>query len=337
MYVTVFSTKPFETPFLKQFNQNGYTLNFVEEPLSSQTAVLAKGSQAVVLFTNDDASAPVLQQLKALGVKGVALRSAGYDHVDLSAAAALGLRVAHVPAYSPYAVAEHAVALMLCLNRRLLLAHDRICHNDFHLSGLMGFDMHGKTVGIIGTGKIGTAVAHILHGFGCRLLGYDIAPDQGLEKQLQLMYTTLDTLLASADIITLHCPLNEQTRQLIAKDAIGKMKTGVMLINTSRGALLNTADAIVGVKSGKIGYLGLDVYEHEKALFFSDRSEEILQDDLFARLLTLPNVLVTGHQAFLTQTAVANIAEATLHNLACWNSGKSSENELLPVLPLAKP
>lgn len=328
MKVTVFSTKPFEIPFLKQFNQNGYILNFVREALTVQTAALASGSQAVALLTSDDASAPVLEELHRVGVWGVALRSAGYDHIDLKKAVALGMRVAHVPCYSPIAIAEHAVALMMCLNRRLLQAHDRVHRNDFHLDGLVGFNMADKTVGIIGTGKIGSAVARILHGFGCRLLGYDLVQDRSLTETLALQYTDLSTLISQADIITLHCPLTVHTRHLLAKEQIDRMKRGAMIINTARGAVLNTADAIAGLKSGQIGFLGLDVYEHEKALFFADHSEDILQDDLFARLLTFPNVLITGHQAFLTDTALANIAKTTMQTLTCWGKSLPSENEL---------
>jgi len=328
MKVTVFNTKSFEVPFLQQFNRNGHELQFVEEALTVHTAALAKGSAAVALLTGDDASAPVLDILHKAGVRGVALRSAGYDHIDLPKAVALGMRVAHVPSYSPCAIAEHAVALMLCLNRRLLQAHDRVHRNDFQLSGLVGFNMENKTVGIIGTGNIGRAVAKILHGFGCRLLGYDLVQDSILIETLELQYTDLSTLLSQADIITLHCPLNEHTRHLIAGAQIETMKTGVMIINTARGAVLKTEDAIAGLKSGKIGYLGLDVYEHEKGLFFADHSDEVLQDDVFARLLAFPNVLITAHQAFLTDTALSNIAEATIHNLTCWDKRLPCENEL---------
>lgn len=328
MQVTIFSTKPFEVPFLKQYNQYSYELNFVEETLSITTASLAKNSQAVVIFTNDDASAPVLEKLHQLGISAIALRSAGYDHVDLHKASELGIWVANVPQYSPHAVAEHAVAMMLCLNRKLIQANARIQRHDFHLDGLMGFNMNGKTVGIIGTGKIGGTVARILDGFGCRLLGYDLVIDNNLVEIVGLEYTDLSTLIKESDIITLHCPLNSQTRYLINKTQIENMKQGAMLINTARGAIINTKDAIEALKSGKLGSLGLDVYENEKELFFKDRSEEVLQDDIFARLFTFPNVLITGHQAFLTETAVAQIAETTMQNLFSWENKVPCLNEL---------
>ena len=328
MRATVYSAKPYETARLQRFNQGRHELVLQEEGLQPHTASLAAGSEAVILFTSDNASAPVLEQLASLGVKYLALRSAGYDHIDLEAAQKLGLRVAYVPDYSPHAIAEHAVALMLALNRRLLPADRRVREQDFRLDPLIGFDMHGKTVGLIGLGTIGKTTARILRGFGCTLLGYDVKPDEAFAAEQPLTYVPLEELLQQSDIVTLHCPLNEHTRYLIDKPQLAQMKPGAMLINTARGAILNTVAAIEALKSGHLGYLGLDVYEHEKGLFFYDHSQEILQDDLFARLLTLPNVLITGHQAFLTETALQNIAEAVLGHLDSWAKGEATRNEL---------
>ncbi|MCS6809555.1 MAG: 2-hydroxyacid dehydrogenase, partial [Candidatus Kapabacteria bacterium] len=273
-------------------------------------------------------SAEVLDKLYDAGVRYIALRSAGFNHVDIQRARELGFRVANVPAYSPYAVAEHTVALMLALNRKIVRASNRVRDLNFSLDGLVGFDMNGKTVGIIGTGKIGSVVAKILHGFGCRLLCYDIKPDPELERLYAAVFTDLSTLCAESDIITLHTPLLPETKYLINHERIAQMKKGVMLINTSRGGLVHTADVIEGLKSGHIGYLGIDVYEQEQGIFFYDYSDTILQDDMIARLLTFPNVLITSHQAFLTHTALHNIAETTLYNVSCWAKGLHSEYEL---------
>jgi D-lactate dehydrogenase len=328
MNITVFSAHRFEQPFLTQAAQGKHELHFVEAPLGPDTAAQAQGSQAVALFTSDDASAAVLEQLHALGVRYVAVRAAGYDQVDLAAARRLGLRVANVPEYSPYAIAEHAIALMLALSRRLHLADQQLRAYDFRLDNLVGFDLHGKTVGIIGCGRIGGIVARILHGFGCRLLGFDLVRDTALETELGLTYTTLNDLYAQADVITIHAPLNEHTRHLINAKSLAQMKPGVMLVNTGRGAELDTQAALAALQSGQLGYLGLDVYEHEKALFFEDHSHEAPQDATFARLLAQPNVIVTGHQAFLTREALTNIADATIASLSCWTRGEASGTEL---------
>ena len=272
----------------------------------------------------------LFRSLSAIGIKYLALRSAGFNHIDIKAAYELGMRVARVPEYSPYAVAEHTVALMLALNRKLVVAHNRIRDLNFSLNGLTGFDMHNKTVGIIGTGKIGRIVAEILHGFGCRIMAYDIMPDNDWANRYGVVYTGIDNLCSQSDIITLHAPFNEQTRYIINKVRIAKMKKGVMLINTSRGALVKTKDIIAALKSGQIGYLGLDVYEEERGLFFEDHSGDILQDDVIARLMTFSNVLITSHQAFLTDTALHNIAETTVDNLDCFEGGTENKNELKP-------
>ncbi|MBD2767911.1 2-hydroxyacid dehydrogenase [Hymenobacter sp. BT664] len=328
MRLTVFSAHRFEQPYLIQAAQGQHELHFVEAALGPATAAQARGSQAVALFTGDNASAAVLEQLHALGVRFVAVRAAGYDHVDLAAARRLGLRVANVPEYSPYAIAEHTIALILALNRRLHLADQQLRTYDFRLDQLIGFDLHGKTVGIIGCGRIGGIVARILHGFGCRLLGYDLVPDSRLGAELGIAYVALNELYAQADIITIHAPLTEHTRHLIDAKALAQMKPGVMLINTGRGGELDTLAALAALRSGQLGYLGLDVYEHEKGLFFEDHSHEAPPDATFAQLLAQPNVLITGHQAFLTREALTNIADTTVASLSCWGRGEASDTEL---------
>lgn len=328
MKVAVYSAHNFERDYLTNANNGKHILQLVPANLRIDTTSICAGYDAVSIFVNDDGSAPVLKLLKAGGVKFIALRSAGYNHVDIGAAKSLGLKVAHVPEYSPYAVAEHTVALMLALNRKLIRAHNRVMDLNFSLDGLTGFDLYGKTVGIIGMGKIGKVVAQIMKGFGCKLLAFDIAPDKKLEEDLSIEFTEIDVLCRRSDIITLHTPLVESTRYLINKERLHQMKDGVMLINTSRGGLVDTKEVIDALKTGKIGYLGLDVYEEEKGLFFEDHSENILQDDVIARLMTFKNVLITSHQAFLTHEALENISETTIHNLDCWEKGGKSENEL---------
>ena len=314
MKMAVFSTKPYDREFLHLANRAlpaEHRLVFLEPRLSLETAGLADGADAVCLFVNDIADAPVLDSLAALGVRLIALRSAGFNNVDLVAASRLGLHVARVPAYSPESVAEHTLAMMLALNRRIHRAHARVREGNFSLDGLLGFNMKGRTVGLIGTGRIGAALVRILTGFGCRLLAHDPRPDPALPVE----FVPLETLLAEADIISIHCPLTPATRHLINAAAIARMRPGVMLVNTSRGAIVDTRAVIAGLKSGRIGLLGLDVYEEEADLFFEDLSDQVLHDDVFARLLTFPNVLVTAHQAFFTEDALTAIAQTTLANL----------------------
>ncbi|KIU49368.1 MULTISPECIES: 2-hydroxyacid dehydrogenase [Pseudomonas] len=295
-------------------------LHFQGARLTEDTAALAEGYEVVCAFINDDLSAPVLSRLKAGGTRLIALRSAGYNHVDLAAAKRLGLTVVRVPAYSPHAVAEHAVALILALNRRLHRAYNRTREGDFSLHGLTGFDLHGKTVGVVGTGQIGLAFARIMAGFGCQLLAYDPYPNPEVEA-LGARYLDLPELLRESRIISLHCPLTPQTRHLINPQSLASLQPGAMLINTGRGALVDTPALIDALKSGQLGYLGLDVYEEEAQIFFEDRSDLPLQDDVLARLLTFPNVIVTAHQAFLTREALAAIAATTLENIARWAAG----------------
>ena len=328
MKILVYSIYGFDKPFLEEAAKDKHELNFTEQPLNLDTADLAKGYTAVALFTSDNASSAVLKRLYENGVKFIALRSVGYDHVDLTLAKQLNIKVANVPAYSPFAVAEHTVALMLALNRKLIRAHNRVMEQNFSLDGLVGFDMNGKTVGIIGTGKIGSVVTKIMNGFGCRILLYDKIVDNDLKNKYNVVYKDYETLLKESDIITLHVPLTTETKYLINKNCISKMKKGVMLINTSRGALINTKEVIESLKTGQIGYLGIDVYEEESGLFFEDRSEEILQDDMIARLMTFKNVLITSHQAFLTDTALRNIAETTIENLDCFKKNVQCKNIL---------
>ncbi|WP_034892076.1 2-hydroxyacid dehydrogenase [Gillisia sp. Hel_I_29] len=328
MKTTVFSTHKFEEPYLVKANDGKHQLKLLESRLTEETAILATGSKAVSLFTGDDASAHILEKFNAFGIKYIALRSAGFNHVDLAKAAELDMKVARVPAYSPYAIAEHTMALILALNRKLIKAHNRVRDQNFSLNGLTGFDLNGKTVGVIGTGKIGSVLVKILHGFGCKILVQDVIEDENLIKFYNVIYTNCETICKQSDIISLHVPLTSSTKHLIDAKHISLMKQGVMLINTSRGGLVDTKAVIEGLKTKKIGYFGIDVYEEEEGLFFEDHSDDILQDDVIARLMTFNNVLITSHQAFLTETALTNIAETTIYNLDCFEKQKPSGNEI---------
>jgi Lactate dehydrogenase and related dehydrogenases len=322
--VAVFSAKKYDREFLSAANASRHELRFFEPHLSEETAGLAAGFEAACVFVNDQVNAAVIATLRSLGVRLIALRCAGYNNVDLAAATKHGITVVRVPAYSPYAVAEHAIALMLALNRKVHRAYNRVREGNFALDGLVGFDMHGKTVGVIGTGQIGTVVAQILTGFGCPTLAFDPFPNATC-RSVGVRYVELNELFAQSDIITLHCPLTPENKYIVSDAAIAKMKKGVMLINTSRGALLDTLAIIQGLKSGKIGYVGLDVYEEEERIFFEDRSGLILSDDVFARLLTFPNVIITGHQAFFTREALLNIAATTMDNITRFENNQPLE------------
>jgi D-lactate dehydrogenase len=334
MKVAVFSTKPYDQAFLAAANaQHGHELHFFESHLTSETTVLAAGFPAVCIFINDSLNAEALAALARQGTRLLALRSAGFNHVDIAAAEKLGLTVVRVPAYSPHAVAEHTVALILTLNRKIHRAYARVREGNFALDGLLGFDLYGRTVGVVGTGKIGAIVAQIMHGFGCRMLAYDRVANPACEA-IAVEYVSLESLLVASDIVTLHAPLTPETHHLIDAAAIAQLKPGAMLINTSRGALVDTEAIISGLKSGQIGYLGLDVYEQESDLFFEDLSNTVIQDDVFQRLLIFPNVIVTGHQAFFTETALKNIAETTLANLTDFEQGRPCVNQVkLPNNP----
>ena len=325
MKTLVFSTKAStRTTFLEANQRYNHDLTFIEPRLSVETASLAKGYEAVCIFVNDIADRPVIEELSDLGVRLIALRAAGFNNVDIDAAHEKGLCVCRVPAYSPHAVAEHSLALMLTLNRKTHRAHARVREGNFSLEGLMGFDMYGKTVGVIGTGKIGAITASILNGFGCRILASD--PYENAEVKRFAAYVSIPELLAESDIVTLHCPLTPESHHLINPDSLKLMKMGAMLINTSRGGLVDAAACIEALKSGRLGNLGLDVYEEEADLFFEDLSGQVIQDDLFARLLTFPNVLITAHQAFFTKTAMDNIADTTLSNIVAFFQNGTCQN-----------
>jgi len=328
MTTAVFSVHKFERDFLLLANNNKHKLIMLEEMLTLNTVKLAVGCQAICIFVSDKTPAAVLDKLFDIGISYIALRSAGFNHVDVTAAKHLNIRLARVPKYSPFSVAEHATALMLTLNRQIIHAHNRITEQDFSLDGLTGFDMHGKTVGIIGTGKIGSQLASIMYGFGCTIHAYDNVQNEQIKVSFGVRYVDLQTLCSQSDIISLHLPLNKETKHILSQESIGWMKNGVMIINTSRGGLVNTRDIVLALKSGKIGYFGMDVYEEEEGLFFEDHSLDILQDDVFARLMTFRNVLVTSHQAFLTKTSLENIASTTIYNLDCFQNGTKSGNEL---------
>ena len=331
MRVAVFSTKPYDEQFLRDANEGvGHELRFFEPRLTLETAPLAFGADAVCAFVNDDVCAEVLQALSDAGVRLVALRSAGYNHVDLDAAGRLGLVVARVPGYSPDAVAEHCVGLILALNRKIHRAYNRVREGNFALTGLLGFDLRGKTVGVIGTGQIGARFAEIMLGFGCEVLASDPFPSEEC-RTLGVTYLDLEEVLVRSDIVSLHCPLTPGTHHLIDHDRLGRMRHGVMLINTSRGALIDTNAVIEALKSGRIGHLGLDVYEEEADLFFEDLSDQVLHDDVFSRLLTFPNVLITGHQAFFTIEALRNIAGTTIDNLTAFERDEELVNRVTPA------
>jgi D-lactate dehydrogenase len=327
MKIAFFSTQPYDKEYFSRHN-SGHELLFFEAQLNEQTAPLAEGCGAVCAFVNDLLNAATIKQLSGLGVKLIAMRSAGYNNVDLPAAQLHNIKVVRVPAYSPYAVAEHAVALILTLNRKTHKAYNRVREGNFSLEKLTGFDLYGKTVGVIGTGKIGQVFCDIMKGFGCRVLAFDLIANKELEAK-GVEYLPLVKLLPQCDIISLHCPLTEQTKHLINADTLQLMKPGVMLINTSRGALIDTRDTIHALKTGHLGYLGIDVYEQEEKLFFHNLSEQIIEDDVIMRLMSFPNVLITSHQGFFTDEALTQIARTTLQNVQDFEAGKPLLNKVV--------
>ena len=328
MKVAIYSTKNYDRKYFELVNvKYGFQLEFFDFQLNERTAKMAEHCDVVCIFVNDDGSRKVLEKLAALGVKMVALRCAGFNNVDLKAAKELGLQVVRVPAYSPEAVAEHTVGLMMTLNRRIHRAYQRTREANFSLEGLIGFNMHGRTVGVIGTGKIGVAVMRILKGFGMRILAYDPFKNS-VAEELGAQYVKLDELYAKSHVITLHCPATPENYHLLNRDAFAQMKDGVMIINTSRGTLIDTQAAIDALKQRKIGALGMDVYENERDLFFEDKSNEVIQDDVFRRLSACHNVLLTGHQAFLTEEALMSISDVTLANIYSLKTGKPCENQV---------
>lgn len=329
MKAAIFSTKSYEQEYLDKFNAvSGHTLTYFTHALNASTAKEVLGFDAVSVQLCDTVDADTLSQLAKAGVKLVTLRSAGFDNVTIASARKEHITIMRVPAYSPQAIAEHATALILTLDRKTNEAYNRVRDNNFSLENLMGFNLYGKTVGVVGTGKIGTAFCAIMLGFGCTVIACDGIESEAL-KAKGVIYKSFDELLRCADIISIHCPLTPETHHLFNKTAFSKMKKGVMLINTSRGALINTPDAIEGLKQGKIGYLGIDVYEGEKELFFKDLSQSVIQDDVMERLMSFNNVLITPHQAFFTKEAVTAIAETTITNLTDFENGKPQPNNIV--------
>ena len=327
MRVIVFSDKPYWNRFLSSANtEYGHELTFIDPALNVQTVALAAGYRAVCVFVNDQVDRAVLHTLRQGGTELIALRCAGFNNVDLNTAAEVGIKVVRVPAYSPHAVAEHAISLILTLNRKIHRAYARVREGNMALEGLLGVDLHGKTIGILGTGKIGAIVGQIMHGFGCHILAHDPYPNDEVARFAK--YVPLEQLAAESDVITLHCPLTPETYHLVDSRWLEHVKPGCMIINTSRGALIDTQATIDALKTGRLGSLGLDVYEEEADLFFEDLSERVIQDDVFARLLTFPNVLITSHQGFFTQEAISQIAGTTLANIREFEEGIPLTNEI---------
>ena len=327
--IAFFDYKPYDEEVFERVNTAyGFDMSYISWHLNSKNVILSKGADAVCIFVNADVNSHVIDKLHEYGIRLIALRCAGFNNVDIAAANEKGITVVRVPEYSPYAVAEHTLALMLCLNRKIHRAYWRTRDGNFSLGGFQGFDMHAKTAGVIGTGKIGKTLIRILRGLGMRVLAYDLYPDNNFAKESGVSYVSLDELYTQSDIVSLHCPLTPETEYMINKESIGKMKTGVMIINTGRGKLIHTTDLIKGLKSKKIGYAGLDVYEEEGSYFFEDRSNNVMTDDVLARLLTFNNVIVTSHQAFFTYEALQNIAETTLQNIQDFFDGKELKNRV---------
>lgn len=330
MRCLLFDTHTYDREAFEQANAGfGHHLEFVEPRLTATTAPMAAGFQAVCSFVNDRVDAPAISVLRSAGVRLIALRSAGFNHVDTAAASAAGIKVVRVPEYSPHAVAEHAVALLLALNRKIHRAHNRVREGNFSLEGLVGFDLFGKVCGVVGTGRIGAVFARIMHGFGCRLLGFDARHDASLVADTGLQYVELDHLCGASDVVSLHVPLTPATHHLMNEQRLSLMRPGAILINTSRGALVDTPALISHLKRGRLGAAGLDVYEEEEGVFFHDWSNQAIQDDVLARLLTFGNVLLTSHQGFLSREALANIAHTTLQSLTAFEKSQPLECEVV--------
>lgn len=328
MKIAVFSTKSYDKVYLeKNQGKHKHTFTYFETALNADTTNLAIGYEGICIFVNDKIDKKTIENLSKNGIKLIALRCAGFNNVDLKAAQEKNIKVVRVPAYSPQAVAEHAVAIILTLNRKTHKVYNRVRESNFSLENLTGFNLYGKTVGVIGTGQIGVAFCKIMIGFGCKIIAYDIQKSEDLISQ-GIQYQGLNEVLKNSDIISLHCPLTPKTTHIFQKSTFSKMKDGVMLINTSRGALIKTKDAIEALKNRKIGYLGIDVYEQEEHLFFKDLSESIIQDDLIQRLISFPNVLITPHQGFFTEEALTQIAVTTIKNISDFEEGKDLPNEV---------
>ncbi|NNE76298.1 MAG: 2-hydroxyacid dehydrogenase [Pricia sp.] len=328
MKLLVYSAKDFEIPFLKKANTGDYQVTYLKEALDTETAIKAAGHKAISIFSGDDASSIVLEMLWELGVRYITMRSSGHNNVNIKTAKRFGFHVANAPDYSPYAVAEHAAALLLTLNRKILLADRQVHSYNFLQDDLMGFDLHGKTVGIIGTGRIGSVMVKIMHGFGCNILANDLLPDDDLVELCDVTYTDIENLCRESDIISLHIPLNYENYSFIDKKKLDLMKQGAILINTSRGAVVQTKELIVTLEKGHLGGYCTDVYEKEKGIFFKDNSKTGIKNENLKKLLSFPNVLLTPHQAFVTKEALENIAETTFYNLQCWEKGVASKYEL---------
>ena len=327
--IAFFDAKDYDRDSFNRENQSrDYEIHYYKDRLSARTAELARGKDVACIFVNAECDAHVIQLLREYGVKLIALRCAGFNNVDVQAARDAGIRVVRVPAYSPHAVAEYAVTLMLCLNRKVYRSVYRTREGNFKLKGLMGFDMYGKTAGIVGMGKIAKELIKILRGFGMNIVAYDPYPDHAFAEAHQTRIVGLDELYAASDIISLHCPLTDDTRFLVNSQSIAKMKRGVMIVNTGRGKLIKTEDLIEGLRSGQVGSAGLDVYEEEQNYFYEDRSDKMIDDDKLALLLMMPNVILTSHQAFFTREAMHNIAATTLDNIADWAAGRELKNEV---------
>ena len=328
MKILMYSIYAFDKPYIENATHGKLEIEYTNQALNEDTAKLAEGFEGISLFTPDNASDSVLEKLYFYGVRYIALRSVGYDYVDLKKARALGIKVANVPTYSPYSVAEHAVTLLMALNRKIILGQKLMQMGDYRLDHLVGFDLHGKTVGIIGTGKIGAAFAKIMHGFGCQILACDPQENEELIQQTNLSYTTLEDVCKNSDVISVHCPLNPGTKYIFNKSNFMLMKKGVIFINTARGTIVNTEDLIDALKMGNIGAAGLDVYEKEKTIFFGNHINKKLEDHLYTIPRSFPNVLITGHQGFLTKEALERIAQTTIVNFNAWAYNGLSKNEL---------
>ncbi len=332
MRTLFYSTKDFEKHYLEVANTLAEKVVFISEMLTLDTVELAKGFETISIFTSDDASADVLKILHNNATKYIAIRATGHDNVDIDKANDLGMQVANVPDYSPFAIAEHAVALILALIRKINISRKQIQMHNFCISNLIGFDLHGKTVGIIGVGKIGGIFAKIMHGFGCKILGYDIVENKKLTELYGVKFVDLKTLCAQSNIISIHTALTPETKYLINRNCIAQMQLGTMLINTGRGACVNTKDVLEGLENGNIGFYGADVYENERGIFFNDLSKTELKDYMLKELIKMPNVMITPHQAFATNEALTDIANTTFYNIDCWSKNKHNKNELTSIL-----
>lgn len=329
MKILIYSSHKYDKSFIEEANSGHHELEFTELQLNEATVHLASGFEVISIFTSDYANEAILEKLHQGGVRYIALRSVGFDNIALKKAVELDIKVANVPAYSPFSVAEHAVTLLLALNRKILLGQQLMHHHDFRLDHLTGFDIKGKTVGIIGLGKIGTAFASIMKGFGCTILAFDPIEDSEIKIKLGVKYTTLEEVCNQSDILSLHCPLNSHTKYMINELIFEQMKKGVILINTARGAIINTNHLLAALTNKTLGALGMDVYENEKDIFGKELTGEVLPDEVFNQLRSFPNVLITGHQAFLTKEALVGIATSTFSTIDLWAKGEHSENEII--------